>query len=152
MGIEGPISFNLIENLSVGRFHHIGVATSNIENSRDLFTSIGFHVESEEIRDQTIDVKVQFLVNDSVRIELVEPVGEESPAHVWLNVGSPIYHFGFMADSSEESAQILKSLKFKKIYGPVPAVAFDGQEVEFYMNKNRLVLEIISRKSLQGDA
>lgn len=129
----------------VGELHHIGVAVPSIEDAQELYLNLGFQFESAVFSDPDIDVKVQFLINAGFRIELVEPISESSPARVWLREGSPIYHFAYLVDDVEVATVKLKSQKFRKIFGPIPAIAFDNREVAFFMNRNRLVIEIIEK-------
>ncbi len=140
---EGQISASLD---GLGELHHFGIAVTDIEQAEIVYRSLGFVKETDVISDVGIDVKVQFLVNHGTRIELVQPLSESSPANVWLRDGSPIYHIAYLVDDTARSTLRMKDLRFRKIFGPFPAVAFDGHDVTFFMNRERLMIEIISQR------
>lgn len=69
----------------IGRLNHVGVATPSIEDSvrvyRDMLgvTAIG---EPFDLREQ--GVRVCFIDLPNSQIELIEPLGEDSPIHGFL--------------------------------------------------------------------
>lgn len=128
-----------------GQFHHVGLAVESIEQSSDFFNLLGFVAEAPVVCDAEIDVSVQFLNHGNFRIELVEPISHSSPVLAWLKSGSPIYHLGFEVKDMQTSLNELKQQGFRKIFGPVGAVAFDGRTVCFVMNSKRLMIELISQ-------
>lgn len=98
--------------------------------------------------DKGIGVVVQFLVSHEFRIELVSPLDEESPVLPWLSQGSPLYHFAIELNHDSEFEAALKSNGFRKVFGPHPAIAFEGRNVCFYMNKDRLLIETIAQAEI----
>jgi methylmalonyl-CoA/ethylmalonyl-CoA epimerase len=71
--------------MKLGRLNHIGVATPSIENSvalyRDLLGATKIHVPFD-LPPQ--GVRVCFVDTPNSQIELIEPLGEDSPIHGFL--------------------------------------------------------------------
>jgi len=71
--------------MKLGRLNHVGVATPSIENSvalyRDLLGATKIH-EPFDLPPQ--GVRVCFVDTPNSQIELIEPLGENSPIHSFL--------------------------------------------------------------------
>jgi methylmalonyl-CoA/ethylmalonyl-CoA epimerase len=72
-------------NVKLGRLNHVGVATPSIEKSvalyRDLLGATKIH-EPFDLPPQ--GVRVCFVDTPNSQIELIEPLGENSPIHAFL--------------------------------------------------------------------
>ena len=71
--------------MKLGRLNHVGVATPSIEKSvalyRDLLGATKIH-EAFDLPPQ--GVRVCFVDTPNSQIELIEPLGEDSPIHAFL--------------------------------------------------------------------
>ena len=71
--------------MTIGRLNHVGVATPSIERSvalyRDLLGATKIH-EPFDLPPQ--GVRVCFVDTPNSQIELIEPLGENSPIHAFL--------------------------------------------------------------------
>jgi len=71
--------------MKLGRLNHVGVATPSIENSialyRDVLGATKIH-DPFDLPEQ--GVKVCFVDTPNSQIELIEPLGAESPIHGFL--------------------------------------------------------------------
>lgn len=69
----------------IGRLNHVGIATPSIEASislyRDMLGATGIH-EPFDLPEQ--GVRVCFIDTPNSQIELIEPLGEDSPIHGFL--------------------------------------------------------------------
>jgi len=111
-----------------------------------MLETLGFVSEGNPVEDPGIGVVVQFLVLGSFRIEIVSAIDERSPVLPWIHQGSPIYHFAIELEGNRDFESILKKSGFRRVFGPQPAVAFGNRNVWFFMNKARLLVEIIASK------
>lgn len=104
--------------MSIGRLNHVGVATPSIERSvalyRDLLGATRVH-ESFDMPAQ--GVRVCFVDTPNTQIELIEPLGEESPIAGFLakNPAGGQHHVCFevpdiqvaVADLTAKGARVL---------------------------------------------
>lgn len=98
------------------QFHHIGLAVKDITHYYETYLKplFGFTQLSEiEVIEKQV-VKIAFAENKSgVRIELIEPLNEESPViQVLERRRGGLYHLGFWTENFTEDLQILKQKKF----------------------------------------
>ena len=89
------------------KINHIGIAVKSIENSEKLYKDIlGLDFEgNEEVTEQ--GVKVAFYSANDVRIELLEPLTEDSPVAKFIEKkGEGIHHIAF--DSDDTAKEIVE--------------------------------------------
>src|SRR5690625_5655535 len=89
---------------------HIGIAVYNIEASIPFYTKLlGLTLEkTEEVESE--QVKVAFFKIGESRIELLEPLSEQSPIHTFLQKkGEGIHHIALEVDDINQRLAQLKS-------------------------------------------
>jgi methylmalonyl-CoA/ethylmalonyl-CoA epimerase len=125
-------------------FHHIGVATRDIEKSIDIFEKLGF-ISEKIIFDEIQNVNICFVKkNDHPDIELIEPVNVKSPVvNILDKVGTMPYHFCYTTNDISQEIINLKKNSFKVVVKPVEAIAFNGRKVCFCYNKDFGLIELI---------
>src|SRR3546814_178832 len=99
-----PVQPRLPEQLmELGRLNHVGIATPSIEKSvalyRDMLGATKIH-EPFDLPPQ--GVRVCFVDTPNSQIELIEPLGENSPLHGFLakNPGGGQHHVRFSSDGT----------------------------------------------------
>lgn len=123
-------------------FHHLGVACRRISTSLNYYQSLGYIQESELFVDPVIGIKCLFIkLQDSPRIELCEALPGNDALSPWLASGSPIYHLAFKVNVPLEDFKTTSGEKI--VFGPIPAVAFQGKKVWFTLRANRQLVEYI---------
>jgi methylmalonyl-CoA/ethylmalonyl-CoA epimerase len=71
--------------MKLGRLNHVGVATPSIEASIGFYRDVmGAQVVREPFDLPAQGVKVCFVDTPNTQIELIEPLGEESPIRAFL--------------------------------------------------------------------
>tara|TARA_R110002072_G_scaffold177378_7_gene333289 strand:+ start:108 stop:524 length:417 start_codon:yes stop_codon:yes gene_type:complete len=131
------------------KFHHIGVATSNIEKAILRYKSLGYHHENEELFEDPIQkVRICFMVKDGHPIiELIEPLIEGSPIdHILQKMGATCYHTCYEVQNFEDFTAIARKNRFVQILKPTPAVAFHGKRVSFYYSKEIGIIELLENE------
>jgi methylmalonyl-CoA/ethylmalonyl-CoA epimerase len=128
-------------------FHHIGIATNNIDLTAKKYNLFGYEIVSEKIFDPIQNVFISFMEKDgSPRVELVAPVNNDSPI---LNIikknGTSPYHFCYEVEDISKEVDRLKKLKFILISKIVPAVAFDNRLVCFLYNNEAGFIELLNK-------
>lgn len=136
---------NLKKEVGPLEFHHIGIATTNIDKEFDVFRLIGYVREGDSFEDATQGIKGQFITSNSgPRLELLENISGSATLDTWLNNRIKMYHLGFIVDHFDYAIDVLKSRKAKIIKRPEISTYF-GKRICFVVFNNSLILEIIER-------
>jgi methylmalonyl-CoA/ethylmalonyl-CoA epimerase len=112
------------------RLDHIGIAVSSIEDALGIYRALGLSESGrEEVASQ--GVITTFLPLGSTRLELLQPIGPDSPIAKFLAKRGPgIHHICFAVDDLDDALEDLKSRGFRMVNeSPVPGA--DGKRVAF---------------------
>ena len=129
------------------RFHHIGYAVQDIQQYLDDFfvPLFGPTEVTQPVTDPIQQVSVCFArLPDGPWIELVEPLGEQSP--VRSIVGSQrggLYHLCYEVDDLESELRRFRTQRCMPLGRPVPAAAFDGRHIVFLITPQRDLIELL---------
>ena len=130
-------------------FHHVGFVVASItEAGRSLAESIGAQWDGQIIHDPLQAARVAFLRfenPDTPAIELVEPAGEASPLHRFLQRGGGLHHVCFQVDSLENQLQACRAAGGLVVKPPLPAVAFGSRRIAWIYSKHKLLVEYLER-------
>jgi len=132
---------------------HIGFVVEDIQSGIDRFTTLyGFHVESESVYDIAQHVKLAMLASSNgYRIELIQPVDENSPSYDFMKKGGGLHHFCFCVDKMEDSIKQMKQnghLLFKR---PIEAILLGGRKVAFlYSKKTNQIVELVESREMSN--
>jgi methylmalonyl-CoA epimerase len=112
------------------RLDHIGIAVSSIDESLPIYRALGL---SESAREPVPSqgVITAFLPLGDTRLELLEPVGADSPIAKFLAKRGPgIHHVCFAVDDLESAVAELASRGFRLV-NETPVPGADGKRVAF---------------------
>jgi methylmalonyl-CoA/ethylmalonyl-CoA epimerase len=93
------------------KLHHIAIVVDSIENNLEWFCNIfGGDPLLSIYHDNNQKVKAQFIQTQSHKIELLEPLNDDSPVSGFLktNGSGSIYHQAFEVENLDEQAIIVK--------------------------------------------
>jgi methylmalonyl-CoA/ethylmalonyl-CoA epimerase len=127
-------------------FHHVGIAvrdfTKALPNYEALF---GYKLVSGPFDDPLQNVSVCFLRrgNDDAVLELVAPLGPNSPVDRVLKKGGGPYHICYQVDDIHGAIKEQIENGSFLISGPVPAVAFAMREIAWLMTEAELLVELL---------
>lgn len=128
-------------------FDHVGIAVKNIQQYFDSMLSpiFGVHDLSEIIIDPIQNCKIAFATtSNGVRLELIEPLNEDSPIHQILQKKKGgLYHMCFVANNFEEDVKKCLSNKFIALSKPQPAIAFNNRRVIFLSSPTFEIIELV---------
>jgi len=116
------------------RFHHVGLAVRSI---RDAWPSC---TPQAEVRQ---GVSLSFLDLHGVRIELLEPLDEDSPIEAGLRHGATLLHLCFEVPDLEASLQACRPHRFHRLRPPVPTDVFHGRRVVWVYSKALGLFELL---------
>ena len=115
---------------------HIGIAVSNLEESIVYYTNVlGLKLlQIEEVHSQK--VRVAFIDANSVRLELLEPMSEESTIHAFLEKrGQGIHHIAFAVTNIADRMQELREQGIR-LLSAEPQPGAHGAKVAFLHPKD----------------
>lgn len=97
------------------------------------------------IEDSGIGVMVEFLRSASAPfVELVAPLSGDSPAIPILRQRPGLYHVGFVVANLTEALIVPTMHRSTRLTEPIPAVAFDGRLVQFFLLRDGTIVELIA--------
>lgn len=126
--------------------NHIAIAVRNIEDAEKLYeTVLGLKVTHREVVEEQ-GVRASMLETDGgdTAIELLEPIGNNSPIYKFLEKsGEGIHHICFKVDDIESALERLKKQGIKLI-NEAPRPGVDGTKVAFLHPKalNGVLIEL----------
>ncbi len=128
-------------------FHHIGVATREIETEKKFFEMLGYVVEGEYFVDELQGIRGVFMTTkNQPRLELLENLPASKTLDLWLGKGIKFYHFAYFVDDIDSKIHLYtKKFSGKLISPKKPSVAFGLKNICFIMFANGLIIELIER-------
>ncbi|HUE83575.1 MAG TPA: methylmalonyl-CoA epimerase [Pyrinomonadaceae bacterium] len=130
------------------KIDHIGIATRELESALAIWAgTLGLALAAtEEVPDQ--GVRVAMLPIGETRIELLEPIGEDSPVGKFIEKRGPgIHHIAIKVD---DILAVLEQLKEKgtRLIDNTPRVGADGCLVAFIhpAATNGVLLELVQHR------
>jgi methylmalonyl-CoA/ethylmalonyl-CoA epimerase len=128
------------------KFHHFGVAVRKLEPAISVFGSLfGYELSAGPFDDPLLNVSVCFLNRrgGDPALELVAPLGPNSPVDGTLKKGNGIYHICYEVLDIRSAIDHLTGLGSFLHSGPVPAVAFGMREIAWLMTEAGLLVELV---------
>jgi methylmalonyl-CoA/ethylmalonyl-CoA epimerase len=127
-------------------FHHFGVAVRKLGPSVEVFQNLfGYQMLSGPFDDPVQNVSVCFLGRGGVdpQLELVAPLGPNSPIDNTLRKGCGIYHICYQVPDIRQAVAHLLDAGSLLLSGPVPAVAFGMRKIAWLMTEADLLVELV---------
>lgn len=115
-------------------FHHIGLA---VESIRAVDPSCQIYVE------KTQRVSLTFVSVNGIRIELLEPLGDNSPIASSLGKGMKLLHLCYEVPNIEAALATCKPFGFHPISRPLPAPLYGNRRVIWVYSSNYGLFELI---------
>ena len=109
------------------KFHHLGIATKNIEKSVAVYAEIGYSV-SEIKEEPSQNVRIAFLKKaDSPTLELVEATIADSPiSRMVMQSGTTPYHTCYEVDDIWDAIDELEDRNFRTLFEPIKSDVMDN--------------------------
>jgi methylmalonyl-CoA/ethylmalonyl-CoA epimerase len=126
-------------------FHHIGIASADIEQDLRSFTPFNYKLVSEIVDDPGLGIRCCLLEGGGPRLELVSDLANCEVVTPWLNRGTKYYHLAFEVDDIEAKCAAMRASGGKVMRKPKPARLFGGRPVAFVMLRSLALVEYIQR-------
>ena len=133
----------------INKIDHIAIAVHNLESALETFGNVlgcaPGAIRIEEVASEK--VRVAFISLGESKIELLEPLNDDSPIAKFLaKNGEGMHHIALATDDIEEERERLASLNINPL-GP-PKEGAGGKKIMFLHPKqtNRVLLEFAQKK------
>ena len=131
------------------RLHHIGFVVSSIEQAMPGFVcSMLAEWSGQSFDDPLQKAKVAFLSTrgGDPQIELVEPLGDDSPVQRFLQqTGGGLHHLCYEVAELERELADFRSRHAIIAKRPKPAVAFGGRRIAWVITAEKLLVELLEQ-------
>ena len=103
----------VVFEMNSGNIDHVGIATNDLDSNSSLWTLLGFKHTNDEVNSEQ-GVKIRFFESqnggrDQTRIELLEPLNEESPIYRFIQKkGEGIQQIAISVNDIEKTIEKLK--------------------------------------------
>ncbi len=131
------------------KIHHFGYITDNLYTGGvELFSFLGFEKDGEIVTDKERNIKILFMKNDKIRIELIEPVDSESPFYPLLKkYKNTFYHICYVTNDIEEEIKVLRKKGFVQTTKILPAPAINNCNVVFLLHPKLGLIELLEENN-----
>jgi len=122
--------------LDTKKIEHIGIAVEDLSEKIFFYENVlGLEkLKEETVRDQ--GVKIAFFQVGESKIELLEPLNEESPIAKFIaKRGEGIHHFAILVDNIEEKIEQMQA-KGARLIGDSPTLGADNMKIIFVHPKS----------------
>lgn len=131
---------------------HIGIAVKNLDETIPYYTeTLGLKVlKIEEVASES--VRVAFIDAGNVKLELLEPMSDQSAIHSFIEKkGEGIHHIAFGVEGIEERMKELRE-KGVRILNEQPKIGAGGAQVAFLHPKSSfgVLYELCDKSGLEG--
>ena len=136
----------------VKKVDHIGIAVKNLDETIPYYTeTLGLKVlKIEEVASES--VRVAFIDAGNVKLELLEPMSDQSAIHSFIEKkGEGIHHIAFGVEGIEERMNELRE-KGVQILNEQPKIGAGGAQVAFLHPKSSfgVLYELCDKSGLKG--
>ena len=137
----------ILYEISVMKLSHIGILVKDIdEGIKHHEVLFGFKQLGAIVVDPTQKVRVVLMGysdDDPVKIELIAPIGDESPVTELLKKRQSLYHLCFEVDDIEVAKDRARKNGAIVISQPVKAPLFDDRKICFLFTKDHYIIELV---------
>jgi methylmalonyl-CoA/ethylmalonyl-CoA epimerase len=127
-------------------FHHIGIAVRDLKAAIPIYKNLfNYDLTSGPFDDPIQNVSVCFMSRgkEDPTVELVAPLGPNSPIDRTLKKGGGTYHICYQVADINAAIKHLTDQGSFLLSGPVPAVAFEMREIAWLMTEANLLVELV---------
>lgn len=107
-------------------FHHLGIATRNIEKCASAYGKLGYSASAIKA-EPSQNVRICFLTKEgSPSMELVEPLTDDSPvSRLVKQSGTTPYHTCYEVKNIYKTIDELEDLNFRLLFEPLKSETMD---------------------------
>ena len=141
-----------LEKIGKNVLDHIAIAVPNIEPVLEHYSKIfGAEITSPKIVSEQ-GIRMAYVHFENIKIELIEPLNEQSPVAKFLdrNPKGAMHHFCAVTSDAEASAESIRNNQMRVLGKPV--VGHHGQKMFFLhpSDTGNILVEIVESKKGKG--
>jgi methylmalonyl-CoA/ethylmalonyl-CoA epimerase len=125
------------------RLDHTGFAVADLEPAIALFRDALGATVGPVFEDPLQRVRLCFAESLGGRVELIAPIGEDSPVSRIVANGGGTYHLCYETDDLDAEVRELRAQGFVPAGPALPAVAFGGRRVVFLFHRLARLIELV---------
>ncbi len=127
------------------KLHHVGIVVDSIARHAVHYRQyLGMEACSPVVEDPNQKVRVQFwALPGQTPVELIEPVGEDSPVQSALRKGGGLNHLGFEVEDIDRAVRSAVDQGGICARPMMSAAAFDGRRIAFVFLRHVGLVEYI---------
>lgn len=127
-------------------FHHIGVATKNLERELKAFEILGYKPVSDVFVDPIQKIKGIFVSSPyGPCLEILENAFPDGPLNSFLSQGIKLYHFAYKTLDIEKDVNRLVADGAMIIVPITKATYFE--KICFMILRNKMIVELVQEKN-----
>lgn len=133
------------------RLHHVGFVVANIEAcAPGMSRALLAEWNREIFADPLQRVRVTFLKGglQGPLVELVEPLGQDSPVLRFLGDGGGLHHLCYEVISIPDHLDRIRAAGGIIVSRAKPAIAFGGRAIAWALTREKLLLEFLQSASI----
>jgi len=140
------------------KLNHIGLVVQNIAEYTEVFKTLGLDEVTQPETDPIQKVAASFVTagkGQDVHIELLEPLGDNSPIANFLKERGPgLHHLCFEVDDIDRVTNELLEKGFQMVCAPVDCIGYDRtfkreysqpSKVAFFLLSNKILIELLQK-------
>jgi methylmalonyl-CoA epimerase len=117
--------------MRINKIDHIGIAVKKIEEAVKFYSATFGLKVSKPIEVPSQKVKIAFMEIGEVKLELLEPLGEDSPILKFIQKrGEGLHHICFQVEDIDQALEELKN-KNVKLIDQNPRMGATGKRIAF---------------------
>jgi methylmalonyl-CoA/ethylmalonyl-CoA epimerase len=136
------------------RLHHMGFVVADIASAMPAFVrSMAAEWNGRIFEDPLQKAKVAFLTTrpGDAQIELVQPVGDDSPVRRFLQErGGGMHHLCYEVADLEAELAAFRSRGAAIASRPKPAIAFGGRRIAWVITSEKFLVELLEEGPDRG--
>lgn len=133
------------------KLHHIGKVVRDLDNELAYYKeAFGFKATAEPVIDPVQKVEVVFVqtgFGESVTIELIRPISEDSPVFRFLEKGGGLHHLCFEVENINKAIDDLKSKGALIISKPVPGKGHADKMTVWLYTAQKELIELVENRA-----
>lgn len=141
---------NLGEEYKHFQFHHIGIATNNIEEAFEDYQLISYK-KGDSYIEENIGVKAMFALNENMpTLEILENLPEHHFLDIYLKNFMKVFHQGYLVDNFAYCKDLLVNKLGGKIISDIYKSEYFKGKCCYILMPDRFTIEIIENKTYKN--
>ena len=137
---------NLYDEYKHFKFHHIGIASTDVEKDFEDYMNIGYK-KADIYTDENMCVKGLFIINENMpALELLENLPNGHLLDVYLKHSMKMFHQAYIVDDFKYCSDVLVNKLGGKIVSDIYISTYFKGKCCYILTPDRFIIELIEDK------